>query len=306
MVIDKPLTNILYALPFKIRQALYDLSPDLQNNISEIRLRKDLPLSIIVCGENLFLKPNGQTVKKYTDGLLICEKEIINECFNLLCDGSVFAHEKELADGFIIMQNGSRAGVFGDLISGIMQNITSINLRISREVKNCANPIFESFNYGGLLIAGPPASGKTTILRDLVRKLSSGEREKIYRTSVIDTRGEISGGGQLDLGLSADILNCSDKAKGIEIALRTMSPEFIAFDEIGSLAELNAVSQSFLSGVKIITTAHIEGLFELKTREITSRLLKSGAIKQVAIMPPKIGDEIKIISVKELYNGDFI
>ncbi len=306
MILDKSLMNILYALPLKIRQSLYNLSPDFQNNISEIRLRKNLPLALTIKGETLFLKPNGQTFKEYTNGLLIADEPTILECFKLLCDGSVFAHEKELSQGFIIMQNGSRAGVFGNLSGGIMQEVTSINIRISREIKGSANEVLPFYTYGGLLIAGPPASGKTTMLRDLVRKLSNGKGEKIHRIAVIDTRGEIAGGGMLDLGIATDVLNCSDKAKGIEIALRTMSPDFIAFDEIGSLEELNAVSQSFFSGVKIITTAHVETVSDLKTRNITNNLLKSGAINQVAIMPKTIGEEIKIMSVKEIYSGSII
>ncbi len=303
MICDKPIENIFYVLPFKIRQALYNLSPSVQVNISEIRLRKNLPVALTVSGETAFLKSNGQTCFGFAPDLLKTDETDISECFVKLCDNSVFAHENELSEGFIIMKNGCRAGICGNLCGGVIKDITSLNLRISREIKGCANKILSCFEYGGLLIAGPPASGKTTVLRDLIFQLSSGTFSKIKRCCVIDTRGEISGGGTLDLGLATDILNCENKAKGVEIALRTMFPDYIAFDEIGNTQELNAVSQSFCGGVKIITTAHTDTLYELKSREITKRLLKSGAINQVAILPKTVGDEIKVISVKEFLSN---
>ena len=80
-----------------------------------------------------------------------------------------------------------------------------------------------------------------------------------------------------------------------------MFPDIIAFDEIGNLDELNAVSQCFSAGVKIVTTAHIESLYDLENREITHRLIKNGAIDQIAVLPKITGGKITVITPKELY-----
>lgn len=302
MITNDALSHVLYALPPKIKGALFNLSPTVQQNVAEIRLRKNLPLTLTVQGETVFLKKDGQTRFTLCDGLVYVTENDISECFRLLCNDSVFAHENELRDGFVIMRNGCRAGVCGKLTEGgFMQDISSINLRISREIKGCANELIKRYNGGGLLIAGPPGSGKTTILRDFIRQLSNGISGRINRMAVIDSRGEISGGGTLDLGAATDILMSDQKARGVEIALRTMFPDYIAFDEIGNLDELSAVSQCFLSGVKIITTAHSQTLFDLKNRTVTEQLLKSGVIEQIVILPRLIGDEITFLTPKELY-----
>ncbi|MBQ3548239.1 MAG: Flp pilus assembly complex ATPase component TadA [Clostridia bacterium] len=302
MITDSALTNVLYALPPRIKGALFNLSPTVQQNVAEIRLRKNLPLTLTVYGETVFLKNDGQTCFKKCDGLVYVSDAEITECFNLLCDSSIFAHENELRHGFVIMKNGCRAGVCGKLCDGgIMQNISSINIRICREIKGCANELLSLYRGGGLLIAGPPASGKTTMLRDFVRQLSNGLGGRINRVAVIDSRGEISGGGMLDLGLATDILNAEQKAHGVEIALRTMFPDVIAFDEIGNTDELKAVSQCFSAGVKIITTAHIESLYDLGQREVTNQLIKSGVIDQIAVLPKITGGKITVITPKELY-----
>lgn len=302
MITNDALSNILYALPPKIKGALFNLSPTVQQNVAEIRLRKNLPLALTVWGETVFLKNDGQTCFSLCDGLIYINEDDIYECFQLLCDDSVFAHENELREGFIIMRNGCRAGMCGRLVSdGTMQDISSINIRISREIKGCANELLSRYNGGGLLIAGPPGSGKTTMLRDFIRRLSNGTQGRINRIAVIDSRGEISGGGQLDLGLATDILQSDNKGDGVEIALRTMFPDIIAFDEIGNPRELDAVSLCFSSGVRVVTTAHIENLFDLKNREITRQLIDSGAIDQVAILPRIIGGKIQIVTPKELY-----
>lgn len=301
MITNDSLSNVLYALPPKIKGAIFNLSSVVQQNVAEIRLRKNLPLALTIYGETVFIKKDGQTTFQLSDNLVYVSEKDIEDCFRLLCNDSVFAHENELREGYVIMKNGCRAGVCGKLSDGgVMQDITAVNIRISRQIKGCANELVARYIGGGLLIAGPPGSGKTTILRDFIRQLSNGISGRVNRISVIDTRGEISGGGLLDLGAATDVLETEQKAAGVEIALRTMFPDVIAFDEIGNLDELSAVSQCFLSGVNIITTAHIQSIFDLENRQITRELLKSGAIEQIAVLPKTVGGKINLINKREL------
>ena len=146
-------------------------------------------------------------------------------------------------------------------------------------------------------------SGKTTILRDLIRQVSNGALGKNMRIAVIDSRGEISGINRntpLELGVNTDVLYTENKANGVEIAVRTMFPDIVAFDEIGSTAELDAVRQSFNSGVNIYTTAHIGSISELSVRPVVKELLKSGAINHIALLPKLHGGDIKFLTAKEL------
>ena len=300
--------SVLYGVAPRIRAVLEKLPVTVKSNAEEIRLRAGLPLALTVCGETVFIRTSGQTSFIITRDLLISEKTDIEESFRLLCKSSVYAHENELKNGFIMMDNGHRAGVCGTLSEGgIMHDITSLNIRIAREIIGAANDIVRSFDGGGLLIAGPPGSGKTTVLRDLIRQLSGGICGRHYRVAVIDSRGEISGGvngkSGNDLGPDCDVLLTADKAAGIEMAVRTMFPHIVAFDEIGTKEELKRVSESFCAGVTVITTAHIGSVDDLMRRSVTAALIESGAVSKVALLPTLRKGNIKLISVKELCRG---
>lgn len=296
--------NILWSVDGEIRESLHKLSAVTKQNTQEIRLRQGLPLAITVLGETVFVKRNGQTSFFPQNDLHFVTKENVENSFRKLCKNSAFAHEEELKNGYLKLQNGYRAGIFGTVNSkGNMEDVTCINIRIAREIKGAANKIAQSFRGEGWLIAGPPASGKTTLLRDFIRQISNGAGGKSYRVSVIDPRGEISGSGNNDLGFASDVLNIKNKALGVEIALRTMFPEVIAFDEIGNLEELNQVKQSFNSGVSVITTAHVGSLAELLQREVTRELVKSGAINRVALLSKTLGGEIRVLTAREILDG---
>jgi len=155
-----------------------------------------------------------------------------------------------------------------------------------------------------ILMSGPPGSGKTTMLRDTVRQLSDGIFDRFLRVAVIDSRGELSGSckGQSvnNLGANTDVLLIEDKAKGAMMALRTMFPDIIAFDEIGTAVELESVSDCFNAGVAVITTAHIGDKSDLFRRSVTSALLKSGIISTVAVLSDRVSGQVEIYDIGEL------
>ena len=293
MQTQEQINFILSALPERIKSAMEKcvLSGEI---FEEIRLRTGMPVSFTKKGKSLFLYRDG-SLSPEPDASLIISAEELEDTLLKISDNSVFAHTKEIENGYIAAPGGIRVGVSGDF-SPTLAGINSANIRIPRQIIGCADFIFSRFS-GGMLLAGPPGSGKTTMLRDLIRQLSKNGT----RVSVVDSRREISGGNNIfDLGFNTDVLFLEDKAFGAICALKTMYPQVIAFDEIGTSNELDSIFEAFNAGVDIIATAHAGSLSEIKTRSVTGRLIESGAVKTIVLLSKNIGERPKIYSVEEI------
>lgn len=291
--------NAILQISENIRRTLQFIPDDVKHKCEEIRIREDLPVCLTVDGRVIFVQKNSSLCNTLPSDPLIATKQDLQNTISLLCNNSVYLHESEIKQGFVALRDGNRAGVCGVFnVDGMLVTVTSINIRIARQIFGCADLLIP-YVQGGLLIAGPPGCGKTTILRDLIRSVSNGEAGDCQRVSVIDSRREISGNRKLDLGVNTDVLYTLDKATGIDIALRTMYPDFIAFDEIGTVSELSGISSCFNAGVGIITTVHCNDKSDILERELIKEIIKNGAISYVVVLSKK-REDVKIISTKEL------
>ncbi|MBQ3077298.1 MAG: stage III sporulation protein AA [Clostridia bacterium] len=283
------LNAIIRLTPEPVRRAVLSLPLQVQAGITEIRLRRDRPTTLTLGRETFYLTRQGG-VTAVPDRPLLLSGEQLGEIFLSLCRRSVYARTEELRQGFVTYA-GCRVGVAGEAVweggevIGI-RGITALCVRIAREHKGAAKPllpvVWDGEQLHATLLAAPPACGKTTMLRDLCRLLSlSG-----IRVAVIDERGELAGEGthRFDLGGTAEVLTGLPKAKGMEQALRTLSPQVIVVDELGSEQEAEAVSALFQAGVAVVASCHAANLAQLLRRPQIKALCDSGALQRLALL----------------------
>ncbi len=196
--------------------------------------------------------------------------------------GSLYAFGDCLCEGYLPLPGGSRAGICGEFVRengrivGI-RRIGSVVIRVARAVPGAGEFAERVFRRSGcrlgLLIFSPPGGGKTTVLRDLALRLSTGSRP--LRTAIVDCRGELSG-DWYGRGACVDLLTGCGKGEGIAIATRTLSPDVILVDEIGGEDEVSAILSVEGGGVPIVATVHGTSLARLERRSPVSPLLRAG------------------------------
>ena len=265
MAAEEALFRILKYLPERVASAVLLFSREVKERrlwISEIRLRADAPASLTFGERNIY---------RFGGEMIVCRENEIAETLQRLCGDSVHSYSETIKEGFISLENGCRVGVCGIVSLGggaikSVYRVLALAIRIPHDVVGVARsvvPLLCGERTEGALFYAPPNVGKTTLIRDLARTASSGDAPR--RIALIDTRGEIFVKEWFSHSL-VDVLRGYPRAKGIEIATRTLSPEIIFCDEIGSADESAAILSAQNSGVPLIATAHADSLEALLRR----------------------------------------
>ncbi|NLN18691.1 MAG: stage III sporulation protein AA [Firmicutes bacterium] len=297
------LDEILGYFPPTVRQALAKLPKDKRGQLEEIRLRCGRPVMVVSSTGDFFLGRNGQTVA--ADEGLLWHHRHATEFLEAITRASLYAVEDDVRAGFITLPGGHRVGFVGQAVLQhgriqTMKHIASYNVRLARAVPGAADGVVPSLIRGDrlfhTLIVSAPGCGKTTLLRDLTRQVSCGIASLGFsgrRVAVVDERSELAacwrGIPQLDVGPRTDVLDGCPKAEGIMLVLRSMSPQVIVTDEVGSEADAAALEEALFAGVTLLVTAHGTSLEDVQRRPGLARLVRHGAFERLVVLSRKKG-----------------
>ncbi len=290
MTNEKNFRKVISYIPDRIATELKNLPDESVGMINEIRLRINRPVIISMSGRNFFLSYGGR-FSENPHNAVTADASDINGAFRAVCDYSVHSYQRQISDGYITIEGGNRVGICGTAVStdnnvDTLKYISGLNFRISGQVNGCGKKICDrlfSDKPVGLLVIGPPLSGKTTVLKDICRTL--GNR---FKVSVIDERSEIGavyhGQPQNDIGIMTDVFDSYPKESGITTAVRVMSPDIIVCDEIGGRADCKAIMKAVSSGVRFIATAHGNSIEEIKSNRHMSELIATGIFQYYVLL----------------------
>lgn len=201
------------SLSQNIYQRILPLSQKFCDTAQEIRLRVNRPVAVVCPETTYFLTEKGGLTNTILDGsMLTVSRGDLTDTFHNICNYSVYSKQSEIINGFVSMHGGHRAGICGTAICEgdkviNIRDISSINIRIAREHKECSRAVIDTLNpdFGGVLICGAPCTGKTTLLRDMARILST---EYGKRISLIDEGENLRALPQVSCKMTSDFVMC--------------------------------------------------------------------------------------------------
>lgn len=294
------MNEILKYFPNNIKIIMENEINDNFEKLEEIRIRVQKP--IILKFSNL------EKIIRYK----ITREEILN-ILQLVCENSIYSYQKQISEGFITIRGGHRVGISGSCVieNGNVININyinSLNFRIARQVVGCSEELLEYIldiennTIYNTLIVSPPGCGKTTILKDLVKQISSGIKNKKFKginVAVVDERSEIAalykGAAENDIGIKTDVMENVSKSMGIKMLIRSMTPQVIVADEIGNYEDVEIINYAICSGCKGLFTAHGKTFEDLYLNVVIKSLINSCIFENIIIL--KEGKKCEISNV---------
>ncbi len=282
-------SQILKILARSVRKIIDEEVPDI-GKLQEIRIRTGQPLRITKESRDISL-PEGAEEH-------IVTKEELRETMEYISRYSLYAYENEMRQGFLTVEGGHRVGVAGKVIMEKekvknIQYISSVNIRVSHEVIGCADTLLPYITKNRqvchTLIISPPGCGKTTLIRDLIRQISDGNTYvKGCSVGVVDERSELGGCclgiAQNHLGTRTDILDCCPKADGMIMLIRSMAPQVIAVDEIGTREDIHAVEYAMQCGCKLIASVHGLDMEEASRKPVLGELIRRRMFERYVVL----------------------
>ena len=112
--------------------------------------------------------------------------------------------------------------------------------------------------------------------------------------------------------MNCDVLTGYPKKDGIEMAIRALSPEMIICDEISQSAEVKAMEDGFLSGVRFAVSVHASTKEEIVSKKIVRELVLRNEFDYIVLLNDYTND-FEIMEVSEIrseifrnYSSEFV